>query len=97
MLAWLVDDKDIEPHVPVWDKAQRTDGTLSSSDFVWNEPADVLLRPCMDDFAMMYFHRAWEAIDAGSACVEAAAAQLQSVVARPHQAAPRTPAGRTGP
>ena len=40
MLAWLVDDKGIEPHVPVWDKSQRTDGTLSSSDFVWNEDAD---------------------------------------------------------
>ena len=40
MLAWLVDDKGIEPHVPVWDKTQRTDGTLSSSDFVWNEEAD---------------------------------------------------------
>lgn len=40
MLAWLVEDKDIEPHVPVWDKTQRTDGTLSSSDFVWDEQAD---------------------------------------------------------
>ncbi len=40
MLAWLVDDKGIEPHVPVWDKTQRTDGTLSSSDFVWDEQAD---------------------------------------------------------
>jgi len=40
MLAWLVDDKGIEPHVPVWDKTQRTDGTLSSSDFVWDEAAD---------------------------------------------------------
>jgi len=40
MLAWLVDDKGIEPHVPVCDKSQRTDGTISSSDFVWNEDAD---------------------------------------------------------
>jgi hypothetical protein len=40
MLAWLVDDKGIEPHVPVWDKTQRTDGTLSITDFVWNEQAD---------------------------------------------------------
>jgi hypothetical protein len=40
MLAWLVEDKGIEPHVPVWDKTQRTDGTLSSSDFVWDEQAD---------------------------------------------------------
>jgi transposase len=40
MLAWLVDDKGIEPHVPVCDKTQRTDGTLSITDFVWNEQAD---------------------------------------------------------
>jgi hypothetical protein len=23
MLAWMVDEKDIEPHVPVWDKTER--------------------------------------------------------------------------
>jgi transposase len=37
MLGWLVEVKQIEPHVPVWDKAQRQDGTFSRSDFVWNE------------------------------------------------------------
>src|SRR3546814_5367582 len=25
MLAWMVDEKGIEPHVPVWDKTQRQD------------------------------------------------------------------------
>jgi transposase len=40
MLGWLVDEKQIEPHVPVWDKTERTDGTLSRSDFIWNEEAD---------------------------------------------------------
>jgi len=40
MLGWMVDDKGIEPHVPVWDRTQRDDGTLSSSDFEWNEQAD---------------------------------------------------------
>ena len=40
MLAWLVEDKAIAPHVPVWDKTQRDDGTFSSSDFQWNEQAD---------------------------------------------------------
>jgi Transposase domain (DUF772) len=37
LLAWMVNDKAIEPHVPVWDKTQRTDDTLSSSDFQWDE------------------------------------------------------------
>jgi transposase len=37
LLAWMVNDKGIEPHVPLWDKTQRTDDTLSSSDFQWHE------------------------------------------------------------
>jgi transposase len=37
MLNWLVEDKQIEPHVPVWDKTGRADDTLSSSDFRWDE------------------------------------------------------------
>jgi transposase len=37
MLGWMVNDKGIEPHVPVWDKAGRDDGSLSVSDFIWHE------------------------------------------------------------
>ncbi len=37
MLGWLVDEKQIEPHVPVWDKTERSDGTFSRSDFAWHE------------------------------------------------------------
>lgn len=40
MLGWMVDKKDIEPHVPVWDKSERSDGTFSRSDFEWNEQAN---------------------------------------------------------
>jgi len=40
MLHWMVDEKYVEPHVPVWDKAQRDDGTLSRRDFQWNEEAN---------------------------------------------------------
>ena len=40
ILGWMVDEKQIEPHVPVWDKTQRNDETLSSSDFQWEEQAD---------------------------------------------------------
>ena len=34
-LAWLVKDKKIAPHIPVFDKSHRTDGTFSRSDFTW--------------------------------------------------------------
>src|SRR5450631_4503809 len=37
LLGWMVNDKSIEPHVPLWDRTQRTDDTLSSSDFRWDE------------------------------------------------------------
>jgi transposase len=40
LLNWLVNEKQIEPHVPVWDKSERQDGTLSRSDFEWNEQAN---------------------------------------------------------
>ena len=40
MLGWMVEEKRIAPHVPVWDRTERKDGTLSSSDFVWDEQAD---------------------------------------------------------
>jgi transposase len=35
MLGWLVDRK-IAPHIPVIDKATRTDGTWSRADFEWD-------------------------------------------------------------
>ena len=40
VLGWLVEEKQIEPHIPVWDKTQRTDSTLSSSAFQWDEQRD---------------------------------------------------------
>lgn len=36
MLAWMVEDKRIAPHVPVWDKTGRKDGSLTISDFEWS-------------------------------------------------------------
>lgn len=40
MLDWMVNEKGIEPHVPVWDKTQRKDDTLSSNNFQWNDQAN---------------------------------------------------------
>lgn len=39
-LAWMIEEKGIEPHVPVWEKANRTDGTFSRSDFQYDEASD---------------------------------------------------------
>jgi transposase len=40
MLDWLVDEKQIEPHIPVWDKSVRQDGTFSRSEFTFDAQAN---------------------------------------------------------
>ena len=40
MLGWLV-DHDIDPHIPVWDKGARQDGSLSRIDFSYDRERDV--------------------------------------------------------
>lgn len=45
MLGWLVEDKHIVPHIPVWDKTQRSDGCFSRSDFHWQAEADHYVCP----------------------------------------------------
>jgi transposase len=39
-LAWLVKRKEIAPHIPVFDKSNRTDGTFSRADFVFDVERD---------------------------------------------------------
>src|SRR5215472_15991853 len=41
MLGWLVDQRGIEPHVKLMDKSERTDGTFSRSDFVYDPERDL--------------------------------------------------------
>ena len=45
MLGWLVDERGIEPHVKVFDKSERTDGTFSRSDFAYEAEARPLRMP----------------------------------------------------
>jgi hypothetical protein len=35
-LAWLVKARQIEPHIPLFDRSNRADGTFSRSDFVFD-------------------------------------------------------------
>jgi Transposase DDE domain len=39
-LAWLVKEKDITPHIPVFDKSNRTDGAFSRADFAFDAERD---------------------------------------------------------
>jgi len=45
MLDWLVEERGIEPHIPVFDKSHRTDGTFSRDDFVYDREADAYVCP----------------------------------------------------
>lgn len=44
-LAWLVNEKQIAPHIPVFDKSRRKDGTLSRDDFTWDGEHDFYVCP----------------------------------------------------
>ena len=45
MLDWLVHEQGIEPHIPVFDKSTRKDGTFSRSDFTYDHGRDLYVCP----------------------------------------------------
>ena len=45
LLGWLVNEQGIDPHIPVWEKAKREDGTLSREDFAFDKDRDVYTCP----------------------------------------------------
>jgi len=44
-LAWLVHDRGIEPHIPVFDKSERRDGTFERTDFAYDHDRDIYVCP----------------------------------------------------
>ena len=44
-LGWLVKEKKITPHIPVWEKSDRQDGIFSRSDFHWDSKRGVYICP----------------------------------------------------
>ena len=47
MLGWLVYERGIEPHIPVFDKSARADGTFEREDFSYDHDGDRL--PCQQE------------------------------------------------
>jgi len=45
MLGWLVHDRGIEPHIPVFDKSERRDGRLERADFAYDHERDLYTCP----------------------------------------------------
>jgi hypothetical protein len=44
-LNWIVNEKEIEPHIPVIDKSKREDGTFSREDFRFDEEQNIYICP----------------------------------------------------
>jgi hypothetical protein len=44
MLNWLVEEKGIAPHIPVFDKSKRDDGTFSRGDFRYDQVFGLLIQ-----------------------------------------------------
>jgi len=49
MLNWLLEEKDIEPHIPVIDKSDRKDGTFARDVFQYDEGGDRYVCPAGKD------------------------------------------------
>ena len=45
MLGWIVEEKKLQPHIPVWDKSERGDGTFGRSDFTFDAANDRYICP----------------------------------------------------
>lgn len=45
MLGWLVYEQGIEPHIPVFDRSKRDDGTFSREDFAYDRVEDRYICP----------------------------------------------------
>jgi transposase len=56
-LAFLVKQRGIAPHIPVFDKSTRTDGTFSRSDFVFDAEQDRYTCPAGKQ--LVQFHRTY--------------------------------------
>jgi hypothetical protein len=82
MLGWLVIERAIEPHIPVFDKSARDDGTFWREDFAYNQEADIYV--CLDWCDSAYHARhAEESTKADAAASHRRA--VQRVVRKPRQ------------
>ena len=47
-LDWIVNEKGIAPHIPVWDRSKREDGTFSREDFTFDKQRNVYICPAFN-------------------------------------------------
>jgi transposase len=56
-LAWLVHERGIEPHIPVFDKSARSDGSFARSDFTYDHKSDRYVCPAGKE--LKQYHRSY--------------------------------------
>ena len=56
-LAWLVKQRGIAPHIPAFDKSNRSDGTFSRADFLFDAEQDRYT--CPQGKHLVQFHRTY--------------------------------------
>jgi hypothetical protein len=44
-LDWIVTEKGIAPHIPVWDRSKREDGTFSREDLTFDKQRNLYICP----------------------------------------------------
>ncbi len=94
MLAWLVYEQGIEPHVPVFDKSKRRDQTFSRGDFTYDHHADAYRCPAGNELRQYRqpFKVARDAVDDDGMRRYRASKLDCEVCALKHRCTPREPA-----
>jgi transposase len=85
-LNWLVNDKDIKPHIPVIDKSKRQDGTFSREDFTFDKKRNVYTCP-----AGKTLKTTGKVVDDGETIVYRASTNDCGPCPLKHQCCPKTP------
>lgn len=64
MLDWLVEKREIAPHIPVIDKSGRKDGTFERADFTYDAENDLYICPKGKD--LKQYRRAYKTPRSGA-------------------------------
>ena len=56
-LAWLVHERSIEPHIPVFEKSARNDGSFARADFTYDHDRDCYI--CPGGKVLKHYHRSY--------------------------------------
>jgi transposase len=88
MLNWLVEAKQIAPHIPVLDRSKREDGTFSREDFRYDESTDTYICPGGKTLTTTGRINAGETLFYRSSMIDCATCQLKA------QCCPKAPLRR---